>query len=404
MDDAIAEPSKARPRDRRLQIAKSAGELFSARGFHSVRMDDIAEASGITARALYRHYASKQALLTHVVLEDQQRMIETLAELTAKPTGERDLDGSLHALAEAALDSRRLSLLWQREARHLGADDYRRVRAQTRLIANQFEALLIKSEYSGLDDAATDIRSWVLMSILSSHGHYEPALSRQRLTRELIAASKRVLAGPAAVPVAGCGADGVARTPSSRREQLISSAANSFRHHGYAGVSIDDIGSEIGVVGPALYRYFDNKADILVAAVTRLHEWQALEMARAMRTARSDESVLAALVEGYIRIALEATDFLAVSLTERLYLPEPVSDRFDRIRADYIGEWQRWMSTTRPEVPEAPAAVLVNTAKTIVDDCVRIPHLRAYPTFAAELTSAAFAALGLQRPPRSPSS
>lgn len=398
MDNASAEPSRARPRDRRLQIAKNAGELFSARGFHSVRMDDIAEASGITARALYRHYENKQALLAHVVFEDQQRMIETLAGLTTKPADERDLDGSLTALTEAALDSRRLSVLWQREARHLGADDYRRMRAQTRSIANQFELLLIKSEYPDLDDVTAEIRSWVLMSVLSSHGHYEPALSRQRLTRELIAASKRVLAEPAAAPITGSGDDGVTRTSGSRREQLISSAANAFRYHGYAGVSIDDIGGEIGIVGPALYRYFDNKADILVAAVTRLHEWQALEMARARRTSRSDECVLAALVEGYLRVALEATDLLAVSLTERLYLPEPVNERFDRIRADYIGEWQRWMAITRPEVPEALAAVLVNTAKTIVDDCVRIPHLREYPCFSAELTSAAFAALGLDSP------
>ncbi|WP_412515240.1 TetR/AcrR family transcriptional regulator [Actinomadura madurae] len=398
MDKEIAGSSKARPRDRRLQIAKNAGELFSARGFHSVRMEDIAEASGITARALYRHYENKQALLAHVVLEDQQRMLETLSELTTRPNEKRDLGGSLSALAEAALEGRRLSLLWQREARHLGADDYRRVRSQTRLIARQFELLLIKSEYPDLDDAASDIRSWVLMSILSSHAHYEYALSRQRLTRELIAASERVLAEPTVDPVAGSGAEGVARTPGSRREQLIASAANAFRRHGYAGVSIDDIGSEIGIVGPALYRYFDNKADILIAAVTRLHEWQALEMARAMHTSRSDESVLTALVEGYIRVALEATDLLAVSMTERLYLPEPVSERFDRIRADYIGEWQRWMSISRPEVPEAQVAVLVNIAKTIIDDCVRIPHLCKYPRFAAELASAAFATLGLRSP------
>lgn len=99
MDKEIAASSKARPRDRRLQIAKNAGELFSARGFHSVRMEDIAEASGITARALYRHYENKQALLAHVVLEDQQRMLETLSELTTKPNEKRDLGGSLSALA-----------------------------------------------------------------------------------------------------------------------------------------------------------------------------------------------------------------------------------------------------------------------------------------------------------------
>jgi len=395
MDAAAPEPPKARPPHRRLQIATNAGELFSARGFHSVRMDDIAKASGITARALYRHYSNKQALLSHVVLEDQQRMIETLDELTAKPADERNLDDSLAALTAAAVDSRRLSLLWQREARHLEAEDYRRVRVQTTSIAHQFEDLLVRSAPSDLDDASAEIRGWVLMSILSSPAFYEHSLSRQRIIGELMEASKRVLAQPAAFPDAPDAA-GIDRTSGSRREQLVYAAARAFRRHGFGGVSIDDIGGEVGVVGPALYRYFDTKADILVAAVTRLNEWQALEMTRAMRTVSADEAVLAALVEGYIRIALEATDFLAVSLTEVLYLPEPVKERFDRIRADYIGEWQRWMSVARPEVLDARAAVLVNTAKTVIDDCVRIPHLCEHHGFVAELTSAAFATLGLE--------
>jgi hypothetical protein len=122
----------------------------------------------------------------------------------------------------------------------------------------------------------------------------------------------------------------------------------------------------------------------------------ALEMTRAMRTPCPDEAVLAQLIRGYIRIALEATDLLAVSLTERLYLPAAVSERFDRVQADYIAEWQRWMSVARPELSDARAATLVKAAKTIIDDCVRIPHLRQYRVLSAELSRAALATLGLQ--------
>ncbi|HZZ47801.1 MAG TPA: TetR/AcrR family transcriptional regulator [Pseudonocardia sp.] len=394
---APAQPPRPRPRHRRAEIARNAGELFSVRGFHAVRMDDIAEASGITARALYRHYQNKQALLAHVVHEDQQRVIQTLTALRAQAPAERSLTTSLTALTEAALEGRRLSLLWQREARHLDAEDYRLVRRRTRLIAGQFDELLIGAERDDLDEATTDIRSWVVVSIVSGPGLYDSPLSRQRLTQELVAASTRVINEPAALtpddPV-GDPVDPVRRTSASRREQLIYASASEFRANGFGGVSIDDIGRKLDIVGPALYRYFDNKAEILVAAVNRLHEWLALEMTRAMRTPGPDDSVLTRLIGGYIRIALEATDLLAVWLTERLYLPATVRERFDRIQADYIAEWQRWLSVARPELPDARAATLVKAAKTIIDDCVRIPHLRTYRVLPAELSCAALATLG----------
>ncbi|MDZ4233931.1 MAG: helix-turn-helix domain-containing protein, partial [Dietzia sp.] len=51
---------RRRPKDRKQQILEQAVRLFIDRGFHSVKLEDIAEASGVTARALYRHYDNKQ--------------------------------------------------------------------------------------------------------------------------------------------------------------------------------------------------------------------------------------------------------------------------------------------------------------------------------------------------------
>ncbi|BBG01711.1 MULTISPECIES: TetR/AcrR family transcriptional regulator [Pseudonocardia] len=392
--DAASAPPRPRPRNRRAEIARNAGELFSVRGFHGVRMDDIAEASGITARALYRHYANKQALLSHVVLEDQQHVVDTITELAGQPSGQRDLDATLIALTEAALDSRRLSLLWQREARHLDAEDFQLVRRRTQWIATQLEELLLTGMRRSLGGAVTEIRSWVIVSVISGAGFYDSPLPRPRLAQELVAASRRVIDAAAAIgpdePVQA--AD---RAPLARREQLVSAAAQEFRAKGFAGVGIDDIGGRVGVVGPALYRYFDTKADILIAAVNRLHEWLALETARALRTPGPDDAVLGLLVEGYVRVALEATDLLAVWRTERLHLPDAARERIDRIQADHLAEWQHWLGVARPDLPDADAATLVTTARTIIDDCARIPHFRRYPAVAAELSGAALAALGL---------
>lgn len=388
--------SGPRSRDRRAEIARNAGELFSARGFHAVRMEDIAEASGITARALYRHYRNKQALLAHVVREDQQRLSDTFGALLELPTDDRTLDTSLVTMTNAALDSRRLSLLWQREARHLDGEDYRLVRQHARSMTRQVGELTIGSNRPDLDGPVADIRSWVVVSIITGTGLYDSPLSRQRLCADLVAASKRVTIAPTtSAEDVDLLDEGPGRNLISRREQLINSAASAFRDKGFGGVSIDDIGGQLGIVGPALYRYFDNKAEILVVLVSRFHEWLVLEMTRALRTAASDESVIVQLVQGYVRIALEATDLLAVALTERLYLPAAVRDRFDRIQADYIAEWQRWMSVAHPELSDARATTLVHAAKTIIDDCVRIPHFRQYQVFPAELEQAVLATLDL---------
>jgi mycofactocin system transcriptional regulator len=43
-------------------IAHVAIELFSARGFAEVSVDDVAEAAGISRRTLFRYYASKNAI------------------------------------------------------------------------------------------------------------------------------------------------------------------------------------------------------------------------------------------------------------------------------------------------------------------------------------------------------
>lgn len=126
----------------------------------------------------------------------------------------------------------------------------------------------------GLPAGAAELRSWVVVSIISGHGFYDTTLSRRRLAQELVAACERVLGAPATSP------------------------------RGFGGVSIDEIGREVGVVGPALYRYFDTKADLFVAAVAHLHEWQALEAERALRTPGPDEAVIAELVRSYVRLAL----------------------------------------------------------------------------------------------------
>ena len=388
-------PATRRPRDRRDQIATKASELFADRGYQSVRMDDIAKASGITARAIYRHYENKQALLSHVVLGEQSPLVELVEEWAKSPPDARDLDERLATLTEACLDNPRLSLLWQREARHLSPEDFKLLRGRTRMLAREYDRLLVRPERSDLDDYAAFLRALTVASITSSSVYFDRTLPRPRLVRELVDATERAVLSEPVEPTGERAAPKARRSLGSRREQLIAAAASAFRRDGYAGVSIDEIGREIGVVGPALYRYFDNKADILVAAVTRFSEWRALELLRALEEEPRDDRVIVGLIDRYIHLAVDAPDLVAVSLTERLFLPEDVRERFDRAQSENLAEWQRWLLEARPELDPQVGAVLATVAKTIIDDCVRTPRLQTGPAFEAELAAVVHAALGL---------
>lgn len=48
--------------DRRALIVEAAGRLFGERGYEATRLDDIADAVGVTKPILYRHFDSKHAL------------------------------------------------------------------------------------------------------------------------------------------------------------------------------------------------------------------------------------------------------------------------------------------------------------------------------------------------------
>jgi AcrR family transcriptional regulator len=61
MEAMMARPDVSE--ERRAQILDAALEVFARQGFHEARMDDIAQASGLSKGALYLYYKSKDAII-----------------------------------------------------------------------------------------------------------------------------------------------------------------------------------------------------------------------------------------------------------------------------------------------------------------------------------------------------
>ena len=75
--------------DTREKILIEAVKLFAHDGFDAVTVEMIAEAVGIKAPSLYKHYRSKQDIFTSII-KDMERMDEVNAAASGMPDGPQD--------------------------------------------------------------------------------------------------------------------------------------------------------------------------------------------------------------------------------------------------------------------------------------------------------------------------
>lgn len=61
---------------RRDQILETAAALFAAKGFHGVSVGEIGRACGISGPALYKHFASKDAVLAAMLVGISERLLD----------------------------------------------------------------------------------------------------------------------------------------------------------------------------------------------------------------------------------------------------------------------------------------------------------------------------------------
>jgi AcrR family transcriptional regulator len=84
--------------DNRSLILEKALELFAARGYNGVGVQEIAEAAGITKPTLYHYFGSKQGLFSALLSAHQQPLLESIRGAAAYYG---DLPQSLESLTRA---------------------------------------------------------------------------------------------------------------------------------------------------------------------------------------------------------------------------------------------------------------------------------------------------------------
>jgi AcrR family transcriptional regulator len=118
---------------RREQILGTAAELFATRGFHGVSVADLGAACGISGPALYRHFASKDAMLAEMLVSISEELLEVGRERVAEAA---DAHEALRALVDwhvdFALHNKPLIVVQDRDWSSLPDDARERVRTLQR--------------------------------------------------------------------------------------------------------------------------------------------------------------------------------------------------------------------------------------------------------------------------------
>ena len=137
-----------------------------------------------------------------------------------------------------------------------------------------------------------------------------------------------------------------------RREQLLTAAGRLFAERGFAAVSLDEIGAEVGVTGQAIYRHFDSKQDMLGVLIGQASH-QLLVRGKDYETQHSDAfELLQCLVELQTDFALNSSDIIRVQDRDLAAVPEPQQREIRRTQREYIDIWVRAMHTVHPQETE----------------------------------------------------
>ncbi|GAW51051.1 MULTISPECIES: TetR/AcrR family transcriptional regulator [unclassified Nocardioides] len=156
---------------RREQILATAAELFASRGYHGVSVADLGAACGISGPALYKHFASKQAVLAEMLVSISE---ELLRVGRARVDDAADPRAAVVALidwhVDFALRHRPLIVVQDRDWESLPAEARERVRSLQREYVDLWAAELRLLD-DGLDLPTARAMAHAAFGLINSTPH-----------------------------------------------------------------------------------------------------------------------------------------------------------------------------------------------------------------------------------------
>jgi AcrR family transcriptional regulator len=178
LQDAALHADAERP-SRRDEILRAAAQLFAERGSRAVGVDDVGAAVGVTGPAIYRHFASKDAMLAEMLVRISETLLaggtDRVADVADDPATQLRALIAFHV--DFALDNPALITVQDRDLGSLPERDAAQVRRLQRRYVEVWVDVLARL-LPRLDPALCRARAHAVFGLINSTPHSAGRLSR----------------------------------------------------------------------------------------------------------------------------------------------------------------------------------------------------------------------------------
>lgn len=189
---------------------------------------------------------------------------------------------------------------------------------------------------------------------------------------------------------------GVTAEQTSRREQILATAAELFAARGFHGVSVADLGAACGISGPALYKHFVSKDAVLAEMLVSISE-ELLGVGRErVAAATTPREALTALVDWHVGFAVRHRPLIVVQDRDWESLPAEAREQVRLLQREYVDLWADQLRALHPRLDRARARAMAHAAFGLINST---PHSGLLPDEAmrALLTEMTLRSLDLTR-------
>jgi AcrR family transcriptional regulator len=157
----------------------------------------------------------------------------------------------------------------------------------------------------------------------------------------------------------------------TRERQILDAAAALFYGKGFHGVGVDEIGQRVGISGPALYRHFTGKDQILASLFSETMD----ELIAATAVVYTDpDRDLERLVRHHVDFALEQRHLVNVYQREEKSLVEPWRTHFQRRQRIYASRWEDALRRCFPSASDGRIAASAQAAIGMIHSVAHWPR------------------------------
>ncbi|WP_426716384.1 TetR/AcrR family transcriptional regulator [Corynebacterium auriscanis] len=134
----------------------------------------------------------------------------------------------------------------------------------------------------------------------------------------------------------------------TRRVQLLRAAADIMSVRGYHEMRLEDLGEAVGISGPAVYRHFSGKEEILNELLTGISEHLLREAEKLLDGVVGPRDQLETLVDFHIDFALGQPELIRLHQRELFRLADDGREKVRAAQGHYLALWATSLAAFDP--------------------------------------------------------